>query len=204
MILNFDELTNIYGGTPVQDGAFTRIKPCYIYSQVTKSTITAAANSSILNTVGGAGGPALFAGLLNVPGRTIQIWFAGYVTTSGTPGNVTFLIQLGSNIIATSSAIALAASQTNVGFNGSVLITCKAANAPGGTGLLDTFGTVSIGALSAILNPPIMNGTVAGTPAPATQVALDLTPAYLLDTRIVLSVATNTLNFTNVIYESAF
>ncbi len=203
MILNFDELSPQYGNTPINDGVFWRSKPSWIYSQVAKVSLTA--TGSIVSTVGAQGSLILPAGLLNVPGRTLSIVFGGYATTAGSgEGNLTISVKLGTNVIATSAAVVLVASQTTIGWGGQIMVTCKAACAAGGTGALDSFGALSLSSLSATLSPPVVNGTTAGTIAPATQPGIDQTLSYLLDVTATQSGSGNTFVITNLCVFSDF
>jgi len=205
MILNFDELNPNFGDTPVNDGTFWRSKPRWLFSQVTDTSTTAAASTSVVSTTQASGSNIIRAGNLNVVGRVMEITFAGYATTaSSSPGTFAWVIYLGTNIIATSAAFTFATSQTTIGFLGSVLIGVKASNVAGGTGALDTFGTVQMGALCATTLIPVVNGTTAGTIAPGTQVAIDQTLPYQLDVQAKLSAATNTVVVTNVMFRGHF
>jgi len=204
MILTNDELNPQSGNIPVNNGQIWNSRPSRLFTQVTNVTLTAAATASIVSTTSAGGSPYLPAGLLNVPGRALAITFAGWGTTAASAeGTIIFLVKLGSTIIATSAAITLVASQTTIGFTGYCISTVKKSNTAGGTGSIDTVGTVSFGALSATLNPPIVNGSTGGTIAPGTPGAVDQTTQLLLDVQTTLSAGTNTFVFSNVVFKIA-
>lgn len=195
MQLTFDEMNPNYGYAPVNDGQIWRSQPWLVFSNLTNTSIAVSTAASIF-TQPGKGNLVLPAGILNYPGRALICDFAGYATTGGTPGNLYAFAKLGSNVVSTTAAATLTASLTTIGFSGRVVLTCKQANAAGGTGLIDTSGVLNIQAISATLAPPFANGTTAGTQAPGTQIAIDQTASYQFDLQLKQSTTNDTFVIT--------
>lgn len=177
--------------------------PRLIYSQVTDVTIAASGNSSIFSTSGAPGGIALAAGYLNVVGRSVVLTVLGYGTTPASGMGATFAFaKLGSNVIATAVNGNLVASKTNLAWRLDLVITTKAIGANGKLDIGGTWTSSQTGSAGLFVNNMgLVNGTVAGTQAAATQVTLDLTQAYTLDVQFNFSAATNSFVVTNVTVE---
>jgi hypothetical protein len=202
VILNFDEVNPSAGSVPVMDGTFWRSRPTQVFSQVTAVTLTAAATASVVSLTNGAGSPTLSAGTLNRLGCTLVVKGGGYITTAASAeGNLTLGIYLGGACVATTGAIALAASQTKIGYFFEVRITVTAL---GSSGTVQATGTVCLSSLSTALDPNVTNGSTIGTQAPQTPSTVNLTNSLLVDVQTVLSAAVNTLVHTNTTVEIVF
>ncbi len=202
MILNFDEENPGYGNIPFNDGTFWRARPTQIFSQTTAVTLTAAATASVVSTVGQAGSPTLAAGTLNSLGRTLVVKFGGYLTTAASSeGTLIFFLKFGSVIVATTQTMTLAASQTTIGYYGEIRAMTGVA---GASGTIQSTGFIAMSTLDAAIDPVFTNGSVAGTQAPATQSAVNVTNGFLVDLQTVLSAAVNTLVHTNTTFEIIF
>lgn len=112
-------------------------------------------------------------------GKKVRIRLFGRITTGATPGNLTFAVRYGTgadangNAAASSAAIALIASQTNVSWQVEVFVHCRSV---GATGTLFVVG-------SAKFNPLVIASTaqpiMIPATAPAVSGAYDLTAALI-------------------------
>ena len=202
MILNYDEIQPGYGTVPVNDGTFWRARPQQIFSQVTAVTLTSAATASVVSTVACVGNPTIAANVLNRVGATLVVKGGGYITTASSgEGNITFGLYLGGSCVATTKAIALAASQTTMGYYFEIRLTVLTT---GASGTVQATGFLALGPNSAVLDPVFTNGSTIGTQAPATPCTVALNGSLLVDVQNVLSAGTDTLVHTNTTFEIVF
>jgi hypothetical protein len=106
-------------------------------------------------------------------GKKFHIRCFGRITTAATPGNLTVSLYYGTadaatNLLATSAALTLVASQTNISWRAEFYVTCRAIGASGslfGTGIFEC-------------NPAVVAAGQATLPASApAAVTADLTAA---------------------------
>jgi hypothetical protein len=173
------------------------------YLQVANVTATAAADTSLVSTTGAVGSMSLAAGALNTLGTTLRITAYGYASTAASSqGAIGFMVKLGSNWITTTSTFGLAANNALGAWSIDLQITTKAT---GATGKLDAFGhvrtTVSTGAAVPFASNAFQNAVNQVSVAPATQVTLDLTAAWVLDLIVNLSATGNAITITNLTVE---
>jgi hypothetical protein len=124
------------------------------------------------------------------PGKKIRVRMFGRITTGTTPGNGTFSIYYGSGadatgtVVASSAAIALIASQTNLSWESEIYVHCRTT---GATGTL--FGTGK-----ALFNVAVMASTtqpmLIPASAPAASGSVDLTAANIISCQFLRSGST--------------
>lgn len=119
------------------------------------------------------------AGLFSRIGKKVRVEFMGRMTTAATPGNLTADIYWGSGadatgtILASSAALTLVASQTNLSWGGFFDVECRAI---GSAGLLFATGELRVNpALIASTAQPIM----IPASAPVVSGSVDLTTGML-------------------------
>ena len=190
-----------FGGSATSANCSNAYRVGTIYAQTTNVTITASGYSSLLSTSGAVGSNSLQAGYLNVVGRTIRITMGGYCSSAvSSPGTFSPVLKLGSNVVATDGNSGFTANKSNTSFVGQIQITTKAIGASGKLDITGWFSSPDAGAFTANLIR-IANGTSMGSPAPQTQVTLDLTAGYTLDFGFNLSASTNSITMTNFVSE---
>jgi hypothetical protein len=123
--------------------------------------------------------PPLGPNYFNRYGKRLGIYASGAITTAATPGNGSFDLYWGSGadangtLIASSAALALTASQTNLSWWIELFIRCTT---PGSSGFLEVSGRWGA-------NPGVLSGTLQPATIPASAaapVAADLTPNNIL------------------------
>lgn len=159
-----------------------------IYAQIANVSVTAGP-TSFVGTTGALGTPVLPAGFLNVTGKAIHIRAGGYVFNNNT-GNSQLQVKLGSTIVASTTAYAMALSALQ-SWSAECTIVCKAT---GASGKLDCFGFYQWKETPVV---GFMNW-VGGVVAPNTQVTLDLTAGYTIDFIATIGGASNTLTCSNL------
>lgn len=142
------------------------------------TAVTLAATSKALYPA--ASFPVLGAGYFNsFVGKAIRIKLFGRITTVLTPGNGQFVVYFGSGadangtILASSAALALSASQTNLSWRAEFDITVRALGATGAllcTGKAD----FNVGVLASTLSPMLIPASAAA------QVTVDLTTSNII------------------------
>jgi len=114
------------------------------------------------------------------PGKKIRVRLFGKITTGATPGNLTIDVYYGDGtdangvLLASSAAVALTASQTNLSWTADILVHCRSI---GSAGTLFVTGEVgaNVGVIASTLQPVLV-------PASAAVVsgACDLTAAKII------------------------
>lgn len=115
------------------------------------------------------------------PGKKITMHIVGQFTTAATPGNLTVEIRLGETdaggtILATSTAVALTASKTNITWEVDLGVRCFSTGNGGTSASLIATGKFSANALG-LLIPAANNPILLPESAPA-AVTVDLTAAH--------------------------
>lgn len=176
--------------------------PRVVYIQTATVTLTAAATGSLINTTGAVGSVSLNAGFLDSLGRSLRVRAHSLLTTPASgEGNGTYAILLGGNVIATTAATPLAASNASPG-RGLVCETLSTVVGTGASGSIDTVGmAVGHNSWTGSAATGIYNGTAAGTTAAGTPVTIDLTAALTLDVQWTFSAAVNSLSLINLTVE---
>lgn len=113
-------------------------------------------------------------------GKKLQIRLFGKITTAATPGNGSFDIYYGTGadangvLLASSAALALTASQTNLSWQADIKISCRTTGSVG-TLFVDGIAHFNVGVLASTLQPMLI-------PASAAVVsgACDLTAANIV------------------------
>lgn len=134
------------------------------------------------------------AGALNVLGRTLRITFGGTSGTTGTP-NWTIDAALGSNLVATTGALAAVATTSPANFWGQIISTCTTT---GASGKLTSCGEITwSSATNATQTWPLANST------PGTALSIDLTAAYAFTINATCSASSpsNRIILTNLVVE---
>jgi hypothetical protein len=161
------------------DGAFYRdLRTPFIAADV--GAVTLAATAKALYPVGSF--PALGAGYFNqFLGKAIRIRLFGRITTVLTPGNGSFDIYFGTGadangtILASSAALALSPSQTNVSWMAEIEVTVRKLNdATNGALLVTGYAAFNVGVLASTLAPMLIPATAAA------QVSVDLTSSSII------------------------
>ncbi len=203
MILNFAEGGSPgYGYVPINDGTYWQARQYQVFSQTATVTLTAAATASVVSVTGCQGNPTIAANVLNRVGATLVVKGGGYCTTAASgQGNITMGLYLGGACVATSKAIALAASQTTMGYYFEFRLTVLTT---GASGTVQGTGVLELGPLSAVLDPVVCNGSTIGTQVPGTACTVALNGSLLVDVQNVLSTGVNTLVHTNTTMEIVF
>ena len=124
------------------------------------------------------------------PGKALKISIFGRMTSAATPGNVSWAVYYGDGtaangvLLASSTAKAWAASQTNDVFYLETVVTCRTT---GATGTLFCTGFVmpSVTSVVSTLQPILIPGT-----APAVSAACDLTAAKIISVQMIRSGST--------------
>jgi hypothetical protein len=179
-----------------------------LYRQIAiAGPFTASGASSALVTTGGIGG-AIITGTnqLTLPanwfvvGKGLRIIIGGYGTTGATPGNISYAVLLGGNVVATTLAGAPAGNEllTTGGLISVIVdLVCKATG--GGTSaLLDSNGQCRVLGSST----GIGNGSVFGTPSFGTQIGFNSTVTLTLDFQVTMATgAVNSVSFNNFTVE---
>lgn len=114
------------------------------------------------------------------PGKKLKIRLFGKITTAVTPGNGSFDIYYGTGadangvLLASSGALALTASQTNLSWTAEIIVTCRSTGSAG-TLFVDGIAHFNVGVLASTLQPMMI-------PASAAVVsgACDLTAALII------------------------
>lgn len=114
------------------------------------------------------------------PGKKIRIRLFGKITTAATPGNGTFGIYYGTGadangvLLASSAALALSASQTNLSWELDIVVRCIT---PGSAGTLRCRGmwSANVGVLASTLQPAMIPAS-----ASVDSSACDLTAALII------------------------
>jgi hypothetical protein len=202
MILLQDELNPNFGYMPVNSGSGWLSQPVQLFSQVTPTTLTAAATASVVTATSALGSATPPTGFLGRVGRVLRVRGGGYLTTAASgQGNITLGIYLGGACVATTPTIALAASQTKQGYRFEVDILVASL---GSSGTVQASGFLNLGPLSAVLGGAFVNGSTIGTQAAQTPCTVNTTASLLVDVQSVLSAGTNTLVHTNTVFEAIF
>jgi hypothetical protein len=134
--------------------------------------------------------PVLGGQFFGVIGRKIHIRLFGRMTTGATPGNLTLGIYYGDGtdangvLLASSAAVALTASQTNLSWEADFEVHCRSL---GSTGTLFATGmfNANVGVLASTLQPVLIPASAA-----AVSAACDLTAAKILSVQALRSGST--------------
>jgi hypothetical protein len=159
------------------DGAFyTDLREPFFVSDA--AAVTLAATAKALYTASNF--PVLGGQYFARPGKKILLRAAGKITTAATPGNLTLDLYYGTGgdangvLIASSAAIALVASQTNMTWEAFIRVRCQTI---GSAGTLRAMG-------NAHFNPAVIASTAQPIMIPASAAvdsgACDLTAALIL------------------------
>jgi hypothetical protein len=124
--------------------------------------------------------PYLGPGYFGRPGKRLGIFLFGKLTTAATPGNGSFDVYYGTGadangtIIASSTAVALTAAQTNLSWYAEIWVRCIT---KGSAGTLQARGTwgANVGVLASTLQPVMIPAS-----ANAPSGAIDLTTAGII------------------------
>jgi hypothetical protein len=146
--------------------------------------------------------PILGSNYFNYVGKACRLTMLGRFSSVATPGTVTFSLLWGSGasnvgtVLASTAALTLVASQTNITWQAQFWVRCRAL---GATGSLIVTGTMNINpVLVASTAQPIM--IPASAPAPVT---VDLTAANVLSPQALCTTATtNTVTVHEFLFES--
>lgn len=124
--------------------------------------------------------PVLGGNYFGFPGKAIRIKMFGRITTAATPGNGSFDLYWGTGadangtIIASSAALALTATQTNLSWRAEFVIRCRTTGSAG-----TLFGTgeaaFNVGVLASTLAPMLIPASAA-----AASGSVDLTAANIV------------------------
>jgi hypothetical protein len=134
--------------------------------------------------------PVLGGQFFNVIGRKIHIRLFGRMTTGVTPGNLTVGIYYGDGtdangvLLASSAAVALTASQTNLSWEADFEVHCRSLGSAGtlfATGMFNA----NVGVLASTLQPVLIPASAA-----AVSAACDLTAAKILSVQALRSGST--------------
>lgn len=162
-------------------------------STATQTVAATVAETTIVGS--GSGSLTLPANYLTV-GRMIRFSIRGlYSTPTLSLGNIAIKIKLGGTTLATGTANALAATATNIGFVGEVLITCRTTGASGTVIIMGGL-VYGVGGNLAPLALDINNGTSTTT--------LDTTGTLTFDCTVTWSnnTAGNSVSSLNCLLES--
>jgi hypothetical protein len=125
--------------------------------------------------------PVLGAGYFGRVGKKVRIKLFGRITTVLTPGNGSFDVYWGSGadangtILASSAALALSASQTNLSWELEIDVTCRKLNdATNGALLVTGEAKFNVGVLASTLAPMLIPASAAA------QVTVDLSLANII------------------------
>lgn len=170
--------------------------PRSLYSQVANTTNSGATAFNHISTTGATGTNVLAAGLLNVPGKILRVRASGYMSsTGGAPPNLYPYLQLGTTVVATSTAAAPATTAlSGVPWSMDVDVVAKTS---GTTGTLDTYGMMLINAGGVNATAFRMaNASAAGSTQIGTPVTIDLTQSLTIGFYSVWASTTNSPTFT--------
>jgi hypothetical protein len=97
------------------------------------ASVTLSTTSLLLHTIQYTSLPANY---FSMPGKMLQLWMLGRMTTAATPGNITVELRFGTasnagTILATTAAIAAGASKTNITWVANFFVRCRAIGATG-------------------------------------------------------------------------
>jgi hypothetical protein len=134
--------------------------------------------------------PALGGQYFARPGKAIRIKLFGRITTAVTPGNLSFGIYYGTGadangvLLASTAALALTASQTNLSWEGEFDVVCRSI---GSTGTLFATGRVLMNnaVLASTLQPMLLPAS-----APVVSGSCDLTAANIISVQALRSGST--------------
>lgn len=169
------------------DGLFyTDLREPFTASDITAVTL-AATNKALYPA---SNFPVLGGQYFARPGKAIRIKLFGRITTALTPGNISFGIYYGTGadangvLLASTAAVALSASQTNLSWEGEFDVTCRTI---GSTGTLFATGRV-------LFNNAVVASTLQPLLLPASAAAAsgscDLTAALILSVQALRSGST--------------
>jgi len=134
--------------------------------------------------------PALGGQYFGFLGKKIRIRLFGRITTGATPGNLTVGVLYGTGadangvVLASSAAVALTASQTNLSWQMEIYAHCRKTGATGNLFVTGRF-QANIGVLGSTLQPVLIPAS-----APATSGNCDLTAALILSCQALRSGST--------------
>lgn len=156
------------------DGQFYNdLRTPFISSDITSVTL-AATNKALYPT---SNFPVLGGQYFSFPGKKLRIRLFGRITTALTPGNIQFAVYYGTGadangvVLASSTAVALTASQTNLSWQAEVFVHCRSI---GSAGTLFCTGY-------AMFNEAVLASRVLiPSSAPAVSGACDLTSALII------------------------
>ncbi len=123
-------------------------------------------------------------------GKKIQIRLFGKITTAVTPGNGSFGVYYGSGVdatgvlLASSAAVALTASQTNLSWQATINVSCRTTGSAG-TLFCDGIAHFNVGVLASTLQPLLVPASAAVVSA-----ACDLTAANIISVQFARSGST--------------
>jgi len=124
--------------------------------------------------------PTLGGNYFNFPGKALNIRLFGRITTAATPGNGSFDIYWGTGadangtILASSAALALSASQTNLSWWADFTIRCRTTGSAG-TLFCTGHARFNVSVLASTLQPMMVPAS-----APAVSGAVDLTASNII------------------------
>jgi len=124
--------------------------------------------------------PVLGGNYFKYPGKAVEIWMFGRITTGATPGNLTWDVYWGSGadangtILASSAAVALIASQTSLSWYSWVRVRCRTTGSAGT--LFCTGGAhFNVAVMASTNQPQLIPASLA-----AVSGAVDLTAASII------------------------
>jgi len=169
------------------DGAFYNdLREPFIAADI--AAVTLAATNKALYPVSNF--PALGGQYFARVGKKMRIRAFGRMTTGATPGNLTMGVLYGTGadangvVLASSAAIALIASQTNLSWEADILVHCRSIGSAGTLFVTGKF--ICNNAVIASTNQPLM----IPASAPAVSAACDLTAANIISLQALRSGST--------------
>jgi hypothetical protein len=146
--------------------------------------------------------PVLGSNYFSMVGKAMRIRLFGRITTVASPGNLTIQLNYGTGadangvVVATSGAVALTASQTNMSWMAEMYVRCRTMGATGTLFCTGEFRS-NVAVIATTLQPVLIPAT-----APAASAACDLTAALLLSPQVIQSGTAGTIQVHDVNYEA--
>src|SRR4249920_1651769 len=146
--------------------------------------------------------PVLGGNYFSFIGKAMRIRLFGRITTVASPGNLTIQLNYGTGadangvVVATSGAVALTASQTNMSWMAEMYVRCRTMGATCTLFCTGEFRS-NVAVIATTLQPVLIPAT-----APAASAACDLTAALLLSPQVIQSGTAGTIQVHDVNYEA--